>query len=84
MINSGYRDTITATIIDLHQGNIEETHGISGFRDAQESLDKIENERVAIDHQKGSTLEDMSELVEELNDKVVEKKASLAPLLKGK
>lgn len=65
------------------QGSLEASGGILGFRETQESLEQVSALKAAADERKGATLEEMSDLVRELNVKISERKASLAPLLKG-
>lgn len=56
---------------------------MSGFRETQESLEEISSKKASVDEKKGEVLEEMSDLVLELNKKISEKKANLAPLLRG-
>lgn len=66
------------------QNNLEARSGVSGFRDTQNNLEKVSEMKAQVDERKGETLEEMSDMVRELNYKISDRKASLAPLLKGK
>lgn len=57
--------------------------GVTGFREAQETMEKVSSMKAEIDERKGQTLEDMSGMVMELNHKIAERKARLAPIIKG-
>ena len=75
-------------INDLHdptliapQAELERKKGVSGIIDAQEQLEKVSAIKSEIDESKGKTLEEISEMVEQLNEKIASKKDSLAPLI---
>ncbi|KAB7496012.1 Intraflagellar transport protein 81-like protein [Armadillidium nasatum] len=68
--------------INEQLSTLETSGGVSGFRDTQESLEQVSSMKAAVDEKKGETLNEMSEMVRELNFKINERKASLAPLLK--
>ena len=57
--------------------------GVSGFHETQESMEKVSSMKATIDARKGETLEEMSGMVMELNKKIAERKAHLAPIIKG-
>lgn len=57
--------------------------GVTGFREAQESMEKVSSMKAEVDERKGQALEDISGMVVELNHKIAEKKARLAPIIKG-
>ena len=61
---------------------MEASKGITGFRDTQGNLEKVANQKANLDEQKGSTLEDMSGLVQLLTVKIAERKSRLAPIIK--
>ncbi|RXG61203.1 Intraflagellar transport protein 81-like protein [Armadillidium vulgare] len=68
--------------INEQLSTLETSGGVSGFRDTQESLEQVSSMKATVDEKKGETLNEMSEMVRELNFKINERKASLAPLLK--
>ncbi|XP_063876497.1 intraflagellar transport protein 81 homolog [Scylla paramamosain] len=61
---------------------MEAKMGVSGFHEAQESMEKVSSMKATIDIRKGETLEEMSSMVMELNRKIAERKAHLAPIIK--
>ncbi|KAK3884798.1 hypothetical protein Pcinc_010945 [Petrolisthes cinctipes] len=67
----------------LEQLNAMEAQmGVTGFREAQETMEKVSSMKAVIDERKGQTLDDMSGMVMELNHKIAERKARLAPIIK--
>jgi len=62
--------------------NLEAKHGVSGFHNAQEQLEKVSTMKGELDEKKGKTLEEMSQLVVQLTNSISEKKNSLAPVIK--
>lgn len=68
--------------IQRQLGRIEKKHGISGFRETQEKLENVSSMKQDIDEMKGKTLEDISIMVKKFNNKLAEKKNSLAPIIK--
>lgn len=61
---------------------VEMEKGIKGFRQTQETMEKLVVAKADLDDQKGQTLDDMSGLVQELTMKISERKARLAPIIK--
>lgn len=61
---------------------LEREKGVTGFRDAQDELEKVAGAKAEIDEAKGKTLEEMSTLVQQLSMKINERKARLAPIIK--
>ncbi|XP_045594415.2 intraflagellar transport protein 81 homolog [Procambarus clarkii] len=61
---------------------LEMQMGVSGFREAQENMEKVSSMKAEVDERKGQTLEEMSGMVMELNHKIAERKARLAPIIK--
>uniref|UniRef100_T1IZS5 Intraflagellar transport protein 81 homolog n=1 Tax=Strigamia maritima TaxID=126957 RepID=T1IZS5_STRMM len=61
---------------------LESKHGVEGFSAAQDELEKVSTMKSTYDEQKGRTLEEISSVVGQLNVKVNQKKAALAPLIK--
>lgn len=67
----------------LEQLNAMEVQmGVSGFRETQETVEKVSSMKAEVDERKGQTLEEMSGMVMELNHKIAERKARLAPIIK--
>ncbi|XP_042242430.1 intraflagellar transport protein 81 homolog isoform X1 [Homarus americanus] len=62
--------------------SVESQMGVSGFRETQETMEKVSTMKAEIDERKGQTLEEMSGMVIELNHKIAERKARLAPIIK--
>ena len=62
--------------------SLEKEKGVSGFRDTQENLEKVADQKASLDERKGATLEDMSGLVYQLTLRISERKARLAPIIK--
>lgn len=62
--------------------SIEGKHGISGFHQTQEELEKISTLKSELDEEKGKTLEDISQMVVQLTNTIAEKKSNLAPVIK--
>ncbi|CAG0892043.1 unnamed protein product, partial [Darwinula stevensoni] len=62
---------------------MEAREGVSGFRGTQERLEQLSQAKSGLDEAKGKTLEEMSDLVLQLNTKIADRKAHLAPIIKG-
>jgi len=60
-------------------GGAEARHGTQGFGQAQEDLEKISQQKAEVDELKGRTLEEMSQVVGEINEKIKKRKHQLAP-----
>ncbi|CAB3996522.1 intraflagellar transport 81 homolog, partial [Paramuricea clavata] len=61
---------------------LEAQKGVSGFHDTQEELEKVSTVKSGLDEQKGKSLDEISDMVRKLNSTIVEKKTSLAPIIK--
>ncbi|XP_072921718.1 intraflagellar transport protein 81 homolog [Hemitrygon akajei] len=61
---------------------IEAKHGITGFSDTQEELERVSALKSELDEVKGRTLDEMSEMIKKLNNSIAEKKSALAPVIK--
>lgn len=61
------------------QEDLEREKGIEGFGKAQETLEDISKQNSGLDHEKGSTLEELSEIVAKINDTLQKKQRKLAP-----
>ena len=79
----------TLEVINSRNDNLQQTlsameaaQGVSGYRNTQENLEKVADQKATLDEQKGATLEDMSGLVSQLSLKISERKARLAPIIK--
>ncbi|PSN57775.1 hypothetical protein C0J52_07269 [Blattella germanica] len=60
----------------------EAQRGVSGFRSTEERMEQVSGEKANIDQEKGQTLEEISNLVLELGQRIASKKAQLAPIIK--
>ena len=67
----------------LLQAMLEAKQGIPGFHLTQEKMEEISAEKGAVDSAKGASLNEMSAMVLQLNQKIADKKARLAPIIKG-
>jgi intraflagellar transport protein 81 len=56
--------------------------GVSGYRDAQSRLEMASEQTAEMDDMKGQTLDEISDLVKNINQKLEEKKTKLKPLIK--
>ena len=61
---------------------LEQKKGVEGYRQAQETLEHVSTAKSELDEQKGLALQEMSTNIQQLNDAIAKKKASLAPLIK--
>ncbi|XP_018021151.1 intraflagellar transport protein 81 homolog [Hyalella azteca] len=61
---------------------MEAEHGVSGFRAARDNLESVSSQKGDLDQEKGETLEQMSAMVIELNNKIGDRKSRLAPIIK--
>eukprot|EP00051_Salpingoeca_urceolata_P027376 m.481226 g.481226 ORF g.481226 m.481226 type:complete len:669 (+) comp22084_c0_seq1:175-2181(+) len=61
---------------------LEAAQGVAGAAAIQDDLEKVSTLKSEVDEQKGRTLQDISQMVEELNAVIESKKTSLAPLIK--
>ena len=61
---------------------LEEKKGVRGYVQAQETLEQVSAAKSDLDEQKEAKLREMTATIEELNEVIRSKKASLAPLLK--
>jgi intraflagellar transport protein 81 len=60
-------------------GEAEARRGVSGFAQTQEDLEKISQQKAEIDEMKGRTLDEMSHVVGEINERIKRRKHDLAP-----
>ena len=63
--------------------DVEKKRGVSGFAQTEEQLQKISQQKAEVDTIKGKTLEEISQVVEEINTKIKENKNRLAPQIKN-
>ncbi|KAL4220507.1 Intraflagellar transport protein 81 [Mactra antiquata] len=68
--------------IDQQLSALESKHGVGGYRQTQEHLEKVSSKKSNLDHTKGQTLEEISDMVKVLNKSIAEKKGALAPIIK--
>ncbi|XP_050724013.1 intraflagellar transport protein 81 homolog [Eriocheir sinensis] len=61
---------------------LEAKMGVSGFHETQETMEEVSSMKAKVDERKGETLEEMSGMVMQLNHKIAERKAHLAPIIK--
>mmetsp|Transcript_9266 Transcript_9266/g.19811 ORF Transcript_9266/g.19811 Transcript_9266/m.19811 type:complete len:706 (+) Transcript_9266:158-2275(+) len=61
---------------------IERKQGIAGFADVANNLEKVSEQKSAIDEVKGMTLAEISRTVEEINASINDRKVRLAPQIK--
>lgn len=61
---------------------LENKKGVTGFRETQEELEKVSALKSEVDETKHRTLDDMSDMVQQLNKVINEKKSLLAPIIK--
>ena len=64
------------------QAVVEKQKGVSGYRETQDALENISSIKSELDSMKGRTLEDISYMVQQLNQKIANKKSALAPIIK--
>lgn len=60
---------------------IEKEHGIEGFGEFKEALEHVSSMKQEIDLKKGSTLEEISKVVAEINYRITESRAKVSPVL---
>eukprot|EP00052_Salpingoeca_macrocollata_P012331 m.95536 g.95536 ORF g.95536 m.95536 type:complete len:674 (+) comp18432_c0_seq1:165-2186(+) len=72
------KDHAVATALD----NLESEQGIQGAVHVQEELEKVSAAKGELDEEKGRTLDDISDMVKELTQKIDAKKTALAPPIK--
>ncbi|OON22646.1 hypothetical protein X801_01449 [Opisthorchis viverrini] len=60
----------------------EASQGISGYWETQNSLEKVSEQMSALNEQKGVTLEEMSQIVQQLTNRINAKRSQLAPILR--
>ena len=60
-------------------GEAEARRGVEGFGQTQEEVEKISQQKAEVDELKGRTLDEISQVVGEINDKIKRRKHQLAP-----
>jgi len=63
-------------------GEAEARRGVAGFSQAQDQLEKVSQQKAEVDEVKGKTLENISQVVEEINTQIKTRKNRLAPQIK--
>jgi len=61
---------------------VESRHGVAGYRNTQDAIENVSTMKSEFDHMKGQTLEDMSNMVQQFNSKIANKKAALEPVIR--
>ena len=69
-------------VVQRVQTAVETRHGVEGFRDTQDAIENISTMKSEFDHQKGQTLENMSDMVQQFDSKIANKKAALEPIIR--
>ncbi|CAH8671538.1 unnamed protein product [Schistosoma bovis] len=62
--------------------NAESEHGTSGYWETQANLGKISEEMSLSNELKGTTLEEMSKIIQQLNNRINTKRTQLAPIIR--
>ena len=70
-----------ASLIDQVE-DMEHDQGVQGFKDTAETMHAVGEQKMEIDLVKGKTLEEISKVVNDINLKIKERKADLAPQIK--
>ncbi|KAA3675330.1 intraflagellar transport protein 81 [Paragonimus westermani] len=60
----------------------EAAQGISGYRDTQSALEKVSEHMSALNQSKGATLDEMSQIIQQLTNRINSKRTQLAPILR--
>ena len=55
---------------------------MKGYRNTQDAIENVSTMKSEFDHVKGRTLEDMSNMVQQFNSKIANKKAALEPIVR--
>jgi len=63
-------------------GEAEARRGLSGYQETQDELEKVSQQKAEVDEVKGKTLEEISQVVEEINGQIKARKNRLAPQIK--
>lgn len=61
---------------------LEERQGVTGYRNTQETLEKVSTLKSDVDEKKEETLKEMSRRVEQIKQAIEDKKVTLAPLIR--
>lgn len=59
----------------------EERAGVKGYHDSQQAMSNIEKQSLTVNQVKGNTLQEISDIVEEMRKTLKEKRALLQPLV---
>ena len=68
--------------ISVAQSSVEARKGVAGYRETQDALENVSTMKSDFDQMKGRTLEDISHMVQQLTNKIANKKSALAPIIK--
>lgn len=69
--------------VDHQIERVERERGVHGYQELRTTIEKVSKDKADIDMKKGATLEEISRIVEKINNSIKEKKALLAPLVKN-
>ncbi|KAJ3252478.1 Intraflagellar transport protein 81 [Boothiomyces macroporosus] len=61
----------------------EQRSGVVGYHDAQTNLEKVSEMKSEVDQEKGKTLDQISSIIQQLNNSINEKKNQLAPVIQN-
>ncbi len=70
--------------LDLLQStlkSLEKEKGIDGFQQTQTNLEKMSEQKQMTDESKAQTLQEISDIIQQLRVKVMDRKAYLSPLI---
>uniref|UniRef100_A0A7S0JK75 Intraflagellar transport protein 81 homolog n=1 Tax=Calcidiscus leptoporus TaxID=127549 RepID=A0A7S0JK75_9EUKA len=70
-------------VISMQLGEVESRQKAKGHFETQEKLNQVSQHKAEVDSVKGKTLEEISQVVEEINGQIKENKNRLAPQIKG-
>jgi intraflagellar transport protein 81 len=69
--------------LDVFLRRLEEKKGVTGYSAVQSDLEKVSALKARIDESKGATLNEISRIVQDINNAIKEKKAKLAPAIQA-
>jgi len=69
--------------LDVFLRRLEEKKGVTGYSTVQSDLEKVSALKARIDESKGATLNEISRIVQDINNAIKEKKAKLAPAIQA-
>jgi len=77
-------DTLSSRVANADEilTDLERAKGIEGYTAAQNALEGVSKDKEDVDSSKGKTLDEISKIVENINQTLKSKKTKLAPLIK--